>query len=401
VTAAPLNYPMARTCPFHPPEPYARLRTEDPITEVVTPDGGAAWLVTGYEHVRALLVDPRVSSSRAHPNMPVPVPVTPEIRRESARVADALLGLDPPEHSAPRRLLMREFTVQRARALRPRIVRSVDECLDRMVRDGSPADLVEALSLPVPLMTICHELGVRYDDHRLFLEWTRALISTRASADERRVAMAAMYDYLDRLVSDKEREPTDDILGRLVLRNRDARVFDHEGLVGIAQFLLVAGHETTANMISLGVVGLLTNPDQAERVRRSPASARRAVDEILRYFTIIDTLPRVATEDVEIGGTVIPAGGGIVLALGSANRDERVFPGPDRLDVGRAGSRHVSFAYGVHQCLGQHIARTELEVVFTRLLDRLPGLRLAVPVDELPFKDDANVYGIHRVPVAW
>ncbi|MFJ8861724.1 cytochrome P450 [Streptomyces sp. NPDC102451] len=210
-----------------------------------------------------------------------------------------------------------------------------------------------------------------------------------------------LRDYFGELVTAKEADPGDDVLGRLIVKNRGTKVFDHDALVGIAMLLQLAGHETTANVISLGVVGLLQNPDQLAALTADPGLAPQAVEELLRYFTVLDTVYRVAVEDIEVDGVGISRGDGVILALGSANRDETVFPGPDRLDIERSHHGHVTFAYGVHQCLGQNLARLELEVVLSTLFARLPDLRLAVPVEKLPFKEHSDAYGIFEVPVTW
>ncbi|MBI1757950.1 MAG: cytochrome P450 [Actinobacteria bacterium] len=399
--AEPPAFPMPRTCPFDPPAEYAALRIERPVTQVRLPTGQLAWLVTRYEDVRRLLTDPRVSSDREHPNLPLTEPVTPESRRRIAAVGRSLIGLDPPEHAPRRRMLVTEFTVRRIQALRPHIQQVVDGCIDELLAGPRPADLVAALSLPVPSMVICELLGVPYSDREFFERCSTAQLRRSIPAEERQRTTGELRAYLDRLVTAKEAAPGEDLLGRLIVHNRETPVFDHELLVGLAMLLLVAGHESTANMISLGVVGLLEHPEQLAQITADPAAVDMAVEELLRYFCIVDAQPRVAAADIEIGGVTIPAGDGLLIAFAAANRDEEAFPAASTMDLGRGARNHVAFGYGIHQCLGQNLAREELQIVFSTLFARVPGLRLAARVEELPFKKDSNVYGIDQLPVTW
>jgi cytochrome P450 len=395
----PPAFPMARTCPFDPASQYAELRAERPISRIELPTGQRPWLITRYEHVRKLAADPRISSDRSHPNFPLPAP--PVSRSQTRNLNKALIGLDPPDHNAARRMVAAEFTVKRVQSLRPRIQQIVDGCIDELIAAGPGSDLVRHLSLPVPSLVICELLGVPYADREFFQSRSGRLLRGTLSPDERAESARELTDYLGTLVTAKEREPADDLLGRLIVRNRETRVLDHDLLVGMALLLLIAGHETTANMISLGTVGLLENPGPLAELKAGPHLVGTTVEELLRYFTIVDALFRVAVEDIDIDGVTIRAGEGVVLGLGSANRDAEVFGDADELDIHRGAQHHVSFAYGIHQCLGQHLARTELEIVFGTLFARLPDLGLAVPARELPYKNDAIIYGVYEVPVTW
>jgi len=371
------------------------------VAKVATPSGQENWLVTSHGLVRRLLVEPGLSSNRRNPDFPMPVALPPDMKRELDRVSEALLGLDPPRHTAARQMLITEFTVRRARSLRPRVQKIVDDAIDAMVAGPRPVDLVQALALPVPSLVICELLGVPYEDRELFQRRARTILDRASTLEQRGTAAVELREYFGQLIRTKEADPGDDVLGRLIVKNRETQVFDHEDLVGVAMLLQLAGHETTANVISLGVVGLLEHPEQLAALTADPGLAPRAVEELLRYFAVLDTVYRVAVRDIEVDGSRISRGDGVILALGSANRDGTVFADPDRLDVRRTERAHVSFAYGVHQCLGQNLARLELEVVLSTLFARLPGLRLAVPVGELPFKEHSDAYGIFEVPVIW
>lgn len=395
----PAAFPKVRTCPFAPEPEYAELRAETPITKVPMVGGGTAWLVTRHDHVRQVLADPRMSSDRRRPGFPQ---LSPHQRALVSSMAPSLIGMDPPEHSEARRAVLGEFTVRRIEAMRPRIQEIVDDCIDEMLAAPRPVDLVRALSLPVPSLVICELLGVPYADHDFFQERSSLILRKTSSAESRSAALEDIWKYLDELVADKEREPTDDLIGRQIRKQREAGEVDHEALVRMALLLLIAGHETTANMISLGALALLENPDQLAELLADPTKTPPAVEELLRYFTIVEAATsRTALEDVEIGGVLIRAGEGVVALGTAANRDPEVFDRPDELDINRNARGHVAFGFGPHQCLGQNLARLELQIVFDTLFRRLPGLRLAVAIDDLPFKSDANVYGIYEMPVTW
>ncbi|TDD50554.1 cytochrome P450 [Saccharopolyspora elongata] len=395
----PAAYPKVRTCPFASAPEYAELRAEAPIAKVPMAGGGTAWLVTRHEHVRQVLGDPRMSSDRRRPGFPQ---LSVGQRATVGTVAPSMIGMDGEEHAAARRSVLGEFTVRRIEAMRPRIQQIVDGCIDEMLAEPRPVDLVRALSLPVPSLVICELLGVPYTDHDFFQERTGLILRKTTPVEQRIAAVEEIQAYLDELVTAKEQEVTDDLLGRQIRKQREAGEADHEALVRMALLLLVAGHETTANMISLGTLALLENPDQLAEIVADPAKTPTAVEELLRYFTIVEAATsRTVTEDVEIGGVLIPEGEGVVALGSSANRDPEAFDRPDELDLARNARGHVAFGFGPHQCLGQNLARLELQIVFDTLFRRLPGLRLAVAVDDLPFKSDANIYGIYEMPVTW
>jgi cytochrome P450 len=392
------TFPLPRTCPFEPPAEYQELREEASISRVNLPDGKQAWVVTRHEDVRTMLTDPRFSSDRNHPDFPILV--------EGGRIIDdsttSLISMDAPEHGPARRAVVGEFTVRRMEALRPRIQEIVDERIDAILAGPKNADLVEMLSLPVPSLVICELLGVPYDDHDFFQHHTSRMLSRTAEPEERREAFQNLRTYLDELVTKKEADPGEDLLGRQVLKQRENDNVDHRALVSLAFLLLLAGHETTANMISLSTVALLENPEQLAEIKADPTKTLPAVEELLRYFTIADTATaRVATADVEIGGVTIRAGEGVLGLGNAANRDPEAFDRPDDLDIERGARHHVAFGFGAHQCLGQNLARMELQIVFDTLFRRIPTLRIDAPVDDLPFKNDAFIFGLHALPVTW
>ncbi|MCG7527516.1 cytochrome P450 [Streptomyces sp. OfavH-34-F] len=395
-----IPFPQDRTCPYEPPAGYPRAgRDRGPVSRVRLYDGRTVWLVTGHAEARALLADPRLSSDRSHPAFPLFAARLAAVQQRRVE----LLGVDDPEHNAQRRKLIPSFTLRRTAALRPRIEQIVTGLLDAMVAQGPPAELVGAFALPVPSMVICELLGVPYEDHDFFEDRSRRLLRGPEPAD----VVAARDDldaYFRELIDRKRRRPGpgEGLLDELIAGQLESGAMDGEELVRLAEILLVAGHETTANMIALGTYTLLRHPDQLARFTQGDgAGVPAAVEELLRFLSIADGLSRLAVEDIEVGGVTIRAGEGVLLSTAVINRDASVFPEPDALDLGRGGRNHVAFGFGIHQCLGQNLARAELEIALPALFRRLPGLRLAVAPEEVRVKPGDTVQGLLELPVTW
>ncbi|MFJ2744424.1 cytochrome P450 [Streptomyces sp. NPDC087440] len=392
---APVVFPQNRTCPYDPAPGYDPVRaTGRPLTRVEIFDGTPVWMVTGLAEARALLADQRLSSARERPDFPVFAKRLVGVERRRLE----LLGVDDPEHNAQRRKLIPGFTLKRTAGLRPAIQATVDRLLDDMVAQGSPADLVGSFALPVPSIVICALLGVPYADHDFFEEASRRLLRGPAKEDVE-AARDALDAYLNDLVDRKQAaEPglpeglLDDMIG----------VFDdRDELVNLALILLLAGHETTANMIALGTYALLEHPEQLARFRTAdPAGVSTAVEELLRFLSIADGMSRLATADIEIGGETVRAGEAVIFSTSLINRDPAVYSSPDALDLART-DRHLAFGFGIHQCLGQNLARAELEIALPALFHRLPNLRLAAPADRIPCKPGDQIQGLAELPVAW
>jgi cytochrome P450 len=396
------EFPMARAagCPFDPPPRLRTLQAETPITKVRLWDGSTPWLVTRYADQRALLADPRISADTSRPGYPYPGAGL----RESRKQARTFINMDDPEHARLRRMLTSQFAFKRMEALRPVIQRVIDRLIDDMLAGPEPADLVEALALPVPSLVICQLLGVPYADHQFFQDNSKILINRAQSPEAVRQAQDRLIDYLDRLITEKLARPADDLLSRLAVEQLTTGALSQHDLAIMAMLLLVAGHETTANMIALGTLALLEHADQLAALRDTddPTLIASAVEELLRYLTITHSgRRRVAVEDIQIGGRVIRAGDGVIMANDVANWDEDAFGDPDRLDIRRDARKHVAFGFGVHQCLGQALARVELQVVYGTLYRRIPNLRLADTRDQVPFKHDGLVYGVYELPMTW
>jgi cytochrome P450 len=393
------TFPLARDarCPFDPPAQYADWRRENGPRRAMF-YGEPVWVASRFADIRAALTDPRMSADNTQPGFPsVQAPADHQTPPSFTR-------MDDPEHARLRRMLTGEFTVKRVGQMRPQIQELVNEFLDKMVEQGQPADLVSAFALPVPSMVICLLLGVPYEDHEYFQGQSTTLLSQAASGDEKSAAINALYTYMLGLVERKEREPDDALLSRLVRERVETGELSREELAMNSMTLLFAGHETTANMIGLSTLTLLENPEQLTRVRdtEDPALVAGAVEELLRYLTIpLDVVVRVAVEDLTIGDQLIRAGEGMVMNLPAGNRDAAFVDRPDTFDIDRSARGHLSFGYGVHQCLGQSLARAELEIALPTLLRRLPGLRLTVPFEQVEFRYDMSTYGVRALPVTW
>ncbi|MEH0405853.1 cytochrome P450 [[Kitasatospora] papulosa] len=387
--------PRAEGCPFDPPPALKKEQEQGPLRKVRLWDGTTPWLVTRYADQRALLADPRTSADITRPGYPSSAPV-----RGSSF---SFILMDDPEHARQRRMVTAPFTIKRVEAMRPAVQKIVDGLIDDMLAGPPRADLVQAFALPVPSLVICELLGVPYADHDFFQENSKILISRSAAPEERGAAHAKLIGYLDELMGHKIARPADDLLSGLGTRVGAGELSRREAAeTGV--LLLIAGHETTANMIALGTLALLEHPDQLALLRDSddPRAVAGAVEELLRYLNITHGgRRRVAVEDIEIGGEVIRAGEGIIVPNDIGNRDPEVFADPDRLDLGRDARRHVAFGFGVHQCLGQPLARMELQVVYSTLYRRIPTLRLDAGLEDLSFKHDGAVYGVYELPVAW
>jgi cytochrome P450 len=389
-------FPAPRVDPLDPPPIYTRWRSDQPVLRAELRTGEHAWLATRFEDVRTVLQDQRFSADATLPGFPL---LRPGLQRSGR---STFIRMDPPEHTRQRRMLTREFMIKRVEQLRPDIERIVERFLDEMDGATPPVDLVPTLALPVPSLVICLLLGVPYEDHDFFQRCSREMVDLSRPGDAVMAARDRLRDYLAELVAAKRHSPGDDLISRLVtVREADGEL-DREQIISIALLLLVAGHETTANMIALGTLTLLRHPEQLAALRGDPALAPAAVEELLRYLSVVHQgVPRLALEDVTLGDVTVRAGEGVLAVLPSANRDPAVFPEPDRLDLHRDAHQHVAFGYGAHQCLGQPLARVELQAVFTRLFERFPTLRLAGTGTDLRYRDDMVVYGVHRLDVTW
>ena len=380
----------AEGCPFDPVAELGQIRAQNPLVRMTYPDGHEGWLITGYAEARTVLGDQRFSSryELAH----YPMPGAENVGEFPPAPPGDMTGIDAPEHTRYRKQLVGKFTVRRMRQLTERVEQVTAEHLDAMAERGPGADLVRDFAYPVPAVMICELLGVPYEERETFQRLVEAIFNPDAPKEEMFAGYTAVMDYIGNLVVAKRVEPTDDLLSDLTVGND----FTEEELAGIGAFLLGAGLDTTANQLSLGTFALLQNPDQVEALHADPD---KAVEELLRYLTITHTGVRVALEDVELGGQLIKAGESVTFSLLAANRDPARFADPDRLDLSRDAVGHLTFGHGIHQCLGQQLARVEMRVAFPALFRRFPTLRLAGEVELRP--GHQNIYGVRKLPVSW
>lgn len=385
---------------FDPVEELGRLRDGDAVSRVDTGLGMSAYLVTRYDDVRQVLSDPVRYSNTDRRSFALMGDQQLSPEELDQMQAGQLLAFDPPEHTRLRRMLTPEFTVRRMRRLEPRIIEIVEQHLDALERAGAPADLVADFALPIPSLVICELLGVPFADRAEFQHRTERQLDMSTPAEERLELAREGHEYMKGLVARAQATPGEDMLGMLVREHGEELRTDE--LIGIAGLLLVAGHETTSNMLGLGTLALLRHPEQLALVRDDSAMVDSAVEELLRWLSIVHSgVPRTTTTEVEIAGHTIPAGELVVCSLPAANRDAALVDDPDRLDVTRGAPGHVAFGHGVHHCLGAPLARMEMRIAFPALLRRFPRLALAVPYEEVDFRSYHVVYGLRTLPVTW
>jgi cytochrome P450 len=395
---APPAVPIPRDarCPLKPPPEFDDWREADGL-QMVLWRHEPTWFISRYEDIRAALTDPRLSAN-----------TLPDVLKAKSSddndVPVVFARIDDPEHNRLRRMMTRDFTFRRAETMRPQIQELVDGFLDNMIDKGPPADLVRDFALPVPSLVISLLLGVPYEDHELFQKNSTKGLDSRSTDDEKMAAIGAMFDFMWKLAELKVREPGDDLMSRLMADYVATGELNRATAVMNCVIMLQAGHETTASMISLGTVALLQHPEALNRLRETDdrAIVANIVEELMRYLTIVHTqVDRVALEDLTINGQLIRSGEHVLMNLPAGNWDAAFVDHPDTLDIDRNPRGHLGFGFGVHQCIGQNLARVELQVALSTLVRRLPGLRLAVSPEELIFAGEQEIYTIHELPVTW
>ena len=370
---------------------HARLRAQRPVTPVVMPGGPGAWLITGYAEARAALADPRLSK-----HMPGWHPEPDSI---FAALDLHMLNSDPPDHERLRKLVNKAFTARRVQRLRPRISAITAGLLEDM-STRTEADLLASFAFPLPITVICELLGIPAGDRDDFRTWSATIVSNAAAPEVFQAHATAMARYFVALLAAKRREPGDDLLSALIAARDEEDSLSENELVSMAFLLLVAGHETTVNLIASGVLALLLNPAELARLRAEPALIGGAVEELLRYVNPVNhTTFRCAAEPMEIGGVRIGRGDPVLVALSGANRDPARFGDPDRLDLGRDSAGHLAFGHGIHYCLGAPLARLEAEIAVSALLARFGSISLAVPAESLRWRPSTLIHGLESLPV--
>ncbi|MFE2752863.1 cytochrome P450 [Actinosynnema sp. NPDC059335] len=390
------SYPFAEMDDLELNPAYLELLRDEPVSRVRLPYGGEGWLATRYDDVKTVLADPRFSRAAVmEPGADVPrtLPTMP--------TETNILSMDPPDHTRLRKLVAKAFTARRTEQLRERAQGIVDGLLDGMEEQGPPADLVEALAMPLPITIICEMLGVPFDDRRDFRAWSEAAVAITAFSHEEILAAGqSLRTYIAGLVGRKRAEPADDMLSVLVAARDNEDRLTEEELVSFGVTLLVAGHETTANQIGNFVYQLLRRPERLGELRADPSLIPAAVEELLRITPLGGSagFPRIATAEVELSGVTIKPGEAVFVNNVTANRDPSVFENPHEVDFHRAHNPHLMFGHGVHHCIGAPLARMELQVAIGTLLKRFPGLRLD---GEVAFKKGRLIRGPLALPVSW
>ncbi|MFF3856169.1 cytochrome P450 [Micromonospora sp. NPDC002575] len=384
-----------RRCGLHPGKELDEILETERVVQVTLPGGAPAYLVCRHEDARQVLSDPQRFTSV----LPRSIGAHLDDEERKRLQAGTMLLFDPPEHTRLRRTMTAQFTARRLKRLEPRIAAIVDGALDDLERAGKPADLVRHFALPVPLLVICELVGVEGDDHAEMTDRFTRLMDLSLTPQQHTAAHADNRRFLAELVTRARAAPGENLLGMLV-REQDAQLSTDE-VVGIVASLLIGGHETTSGMLGLGTLALLQHPDQLAIVRDDPATAQAAVEELLRFLSVVSITGRTTTTEVRLAGHTIPAGSSVLVSLPRANRDRAFVRDADRLDVTRAAPGHVAFGHGVHRCLGAPLARLQMRLAFPALLRRFPGLALAEPDTEPAFRPFGAVYGVDTLPVTW
>lgn len=396
----PVKFPLPPSpVPYDTGPETQALAARCPVTRVELPDGSAAWAVTGFSEVREVLIDQRYSRALA---------CAPDRPRQGMDyiLAESLMGMDPPQHSRLRKLVASAFTEKRMQAIRPEVTRIVGSLLDEMIAGPRPADLVRSLSLLLPSRVICSLLGVPPGDLYTFHGWSNTLFADWSrTSEEMAEAYTAINGYMAELVARKRKEPADDLISVLIEARDSGDRLSEDELVRFCFGLLMAGHETTANQLNMSFVALCHHPAELARLRADPGLIPVAVEELLRFVQIAGkgSIPpaRITREEVCLGGVTIPAGDAVLPLMNMANRDSAAFPDPNRLDLLREPKTHVAFGAGTHHCLGAQLARMELQEGLRGLLSRLPGLRMAVPLSEVEFREGHLLASMRELPVTW
>jgi cytochrome P450 len=396
----PAGQPAAtEPAPTDPYAEYAGFRRECPVPEITDPSGLVTYLVTRYEDARAALTDPRLSKNPRHGEAALARAGAATWRRDGTGFADNMLTTDPPEHTRLRRLVADKFTPRRIESMRPRIQQIVDDLVAGFL-PRQRADLVVEYAAILPMTVIGDLLGVPPDERDGFREWTGAAVLPTGTPGKAE-GMAALNRCLAGLIEARHSDAGDDLISALITASQDDQLTPAE-VLGTAVLLLIAGHETTMNLIANGILALLRHPDQLRLVRREPERLPGAIEEFLRYEAPVDqATTRFATTDLTIGSAAIPAGSVVRVSLGSANRDETEFAGADCLDVTRRPSRHVGFGLGSHYCLGAPLARLEAQLAIGTILQRCEGLTLGVPFGELRWRGAPFVRSLVALPVTF
>jgi cytochrome P450 len=391
------TWPFERTCPFAPPPKFAELRESQSVGQVRLWDGSKVWLATRYEDIRAILTDLRASSDTSLPGYP-----------QSSRAAmmakssqRSFIRMDPPTHDAHRAMVARDFAVKRIRSFAPFIEDLVDDLLDAMAKEPPPVDLVQSLAQPVPAYVTCRLMDLPTSDSSYLQERIAKWVSLDTPPEVGEQANQDALAYFGALIEERMVKPGEDMISRLISDQVIPGHLTKHELQHMLYTLLIGGYDTTANMISLSTITLLQHPDQLSELKADASLWARAIEELLRYHSVTHlAVFRLALADMQIGPVPVRAGEGLIASVMAANHDPGKFPDPDSLDIHRDARAHLAFGYGIHQCIGQSLARLELSIVLPKLFARFPTLALPENDSEIRIRN-ALVYGIESLPLRW
>jgi cytochrome P450 len=382
---------------------YAELRSTAPVHRVELPDGLGIWLITRYDDVLAVLKDERFVKDWRKALTPEQLAQVPPIPPVMEALSRNMLDMDPPDHQRLRSLVSKAFTPRLIKRLRPRVQAIAAGLLDA-VQDRGEMDLIDDYAFPLPITVIAELLGVPAEDRDSFREWSDAAVSGNTTQEHLEKVliphMQAFTDYLHALFEEKRKNPKDDLVSALLRAEEAGDKLSEDELLGMVFLLLVAGHETTVNLIGNGVLALLQHPDQLQKLKDDPSLIKPAVEELLRYDGPVETsTERFAREDVRIGETVIPRGEMVLVVLAAADHDPERFADPDELDITRVDNRHLAFGKGIHHCLGAPLARMEGQIAISTLLARMPDLRLKGSPESLSWRPGLTLRGLRGLPL--
>ena len=391
------SYPYRRECPYDPPPDLFRWHVEAPVSRITLWNGRQAWIATGFDEARTVLREHRVfSSDPQQPGYP-----SLSVADEASKASALMQVTDPPLHDQLRRSVQREFTVRGVNEKRVETEVLVHDLLEAMAARHPPIDLVQSFAAEVPAQFTCRLLGVPLDDAPFFASCLSDRFDVTAQHSSVYAADDRLAGYFDDVVQQRRREPRDDLSGRLVREHVETGELSERQAASILHVLLLGGFDTTRNMIAMGTILLLDHPQELARLQAEPSQWPRAIEEMLRFLSVVQYERRAVLEDIELGGRLLAAGDGVLAVLHMANRDPRAFEHPDELDLDRTDNNHVVFGSGIHQCLGQPLARMMLQVTYPRLFARFPTLRLVVPKEELVYHEGRTIWGPTELQVAW
>jgi cytochrome P450 len=383
---------------------YARLRKTGPVQRAILADGQAVWVIIGYAEVEAAFADPRLVKEARNARSPDELARMPALPAETRYMRSNMLYRDPPAHTRLRRLVSKAFTPRMIEQLRPRIQAIADGLLDAVAVRGE-MDVIDDYAFSLPITVISEMLGIPAADRDQFRDWSNVLLTAMPPQPVGSAVVAAaesLRRYLEARFEERRRVPSEDLITGLLQAEEAGDKLDKEELQGMVYLLLLAGYETTVNLIGNGMLALLEHPDQLARLRNNPALLPSAVEELLRFCApVMSATLRYAAEDVAAGGVVIPKGDMVLIVIGAANRDPARFASPDALDLTRADNKHLAFGHGIHYCLGAPLARMEGEIALATLLRRMPNLRLGVAPGTLTWRPNFILRGLVKLPVVF